>query len=547
MVTGTVPEATVSTSTPDARPVAGHWNFGDLLDATAAAVPGDRPALIHGERVIGWAEFDARTNRLARALLAAGLPIGARVAIMARNIPEFIEIACAAFKARLSHVNINYRYTTAEIDYVLRDCQAQGLFYQAEFTDPVAPLLPSLAMAVQIDSDGYDALVADGDARPLDVVRSPEDGYLLYTGGTTGKPKGVMWRSGDARASQLEAPTITSVVRTMADHVAMVADNPRPGRVIPACPLMHGAGLNSSMAELVGGGTAVLLPDQRFDAERLWDEAERTRATRILIVGDVFARPMAQALRQYPGRWDLSSMRVISSAGLMWSREVKRMMVEAIPQVTLVDILGASEASGFGYAITTAASETPTGLFEPGRRTVLVDPDTDRVLEADEPGQGWLARRAPFGLGYHGDPMKTAATYRRIGDEVLAIPGDMARREADGRLRLIGRGNMVINTGGEKVFAEEVEEAMKRASGIEDAIVVGVPDPVWGRKVVALACVTPAYDAEIARREMLKDLAAYKMPKHIILLDALPRHASGKSDYRGALAIAMADQGLSAA
>ncbi|MDP1027612.1 AMP-binding protein [Sphingomonas sp. KR1UV-12] len=529
------------------RPVAGDWNFGDLLDATAAAVPGDRPALIHGERVVSWADFDARTNRLARALLAAGLPTGARVAILARNIPEFIEIACAAFKARLSHVNINYRYTTGEIDYVLQDCQAQGLFYQAEFAELVAPLLPSLALAVQIDGGQYDAMVGEGDGRPLDITRSPEDGYLLYTGGTTGKPKGVMWRSGDARVSQLEAPTIKTVVRTMADHVAMVAENPLPGRVIPACPLMHGAGLNSSMAELVGGGTAVLLPDTRFDAERLWDEAERTRATRILIVGDVFARPMAQALQRHPGRWDLSSLRVISSAGLMWSREVKRVLVDAIPQLTLVDILGASEASGFGYAITTATSETPTGWFEPGRHTVLVEPETDRVLEADQPGEGWLARRAPFGLGYHGDPAKTAATYRRIGDEVLAIPGDMAVREADGRLRLVGRGNMVINTGGEKVFAEEVEEAMKRASGIEDAIVVGVPDPVWGRKVVALACVTDRYDAGVAQREMLAELAAYKMPKHIILLDTLPRHASGKSDYRTALTIAMRELGLETA
>ncbi len=526
------------------RPVAGDWNFGDLLDATAAVVPGDRPALIQGERVVSWAEFDARTNRMARAFLAAGLPVGARVAILARNIPEFIEIACAAFKARLSHVNINYRYTVGEIDYVLQNCQAQGLFYQAEFADLVAPLLPSLALAVEIEGPAYAAMTREGDGHPLEIERSPEDGYLLYTGGTTGKPKGVMWRSGDARVSQLEAPTIKAVVRTMADHVAMVAENPMPGRVIPACPLMHGAGLNSSMAELVGGGTAVLLPDTRFDPIQLWDEAERTRATRILIVGDVFARPMAQALRDHPGRWDLSAMRVISSAGLMWSREVKRALVAAIPQVTLVDILGASEASGFGYAVTTATHETPTGYFEPGRHTVLVEPDTDRILEANEPGEGWLARRPPFGLGYHDDPAKTAATYRRIGDEVLAIPGDMAVREADGRLRLVGRGNMVINTGGEKVFAEEVEEAMKRAPGIEDAIVVGVPDPIWGRKIVALARVTAAYDAATAQQAMLADLAAYKLPKHVIVLDTLPRHASGKSDYRNALAIATRELGL---
>lgn len=526
------------------RKTAMDWNFGDLLDATAANVPGDRPALIHGDRTIGWAEFDARTNRVARAMLAAGLPTGARIAILARNIPEFIEIACAAFKARLTHVNINYRYTTAEIDYVLADCQAQALFYQAEFAGLVAPLFvarPELTLGVQIDADGlYAAMACAGDGRPLGIERSPEDGYLLYTGGTTGKPKGVMWRSGDARAAQLEAPTIRNVVRDMADHVAMVAANPAPGRVIPACPLMHGAGLNSSMAELLGGGTVILLPDIRFDAEKLWDEAERSGATRILIVGDVFARPMAQALEQFPARWNLSAMRVISSAGLMWSREVKHSLVQALPQVVLVDILGASEASGFGYALTTATSETPTGYFEPGRHTVLVEPDTDRVIEADEPGEGWLARRPPFALGYHGDPAKTAATYRRIGNEVFAIPGDMAVREADGRLRLIGRGNMVINTGGEKVFAEEVEEAMKRAPGIEDAIVVGVPDPTWGKTVVGLARVSGGYDEAAARTCILADLAPYKLPKRIIVVDELPRHASGKSDYRRALELALA-------
>jgi fatty-acyl-CoA synthase len=306
---------------------------------------------------------------------------------------------------------------------------------------------------------------------------------------------------------------------------------------------MHGAGLNSSMAELVGGGTAILLPDTRFDAEKLWDEAERSKATRILIVGDVFARPMAQALQKFPGRWDLSAMRVISSAGLMWSREVKLILVQHMPQVTLVDILGASEASGFGYAVTTATSETPTGYFEPGPQTVIVEPETDRILEADQPGEGWLARRPPFALGYHGDPAKTAGVYRMVGGELLAIPGDMAAREADGRLRLIGRGNMVINTGGEKVFAEEVEEAMKRAPAIEDAIIVGVPDPTWGKTVIGLATVSDGYDEAAARASMLGDLAAYKLPKRIIVLDELPRHASGKSDYRRALEIALAELG----
>ena len=371
------------------------WNFGDLLDATAASVPSERPALIHQDRITTWADFDRRTNRVARAMRAAGLDVGDRVAILARNIPEFIEIAAAAFKARLTHVNINYRYTSAEIDYVLADCGAAALFYQDEFSDTVAPLLRSanlLRLRVRVGSGAsaaspvYEDLASAGDGSPLGIARSPDDGYLLYTGGTTGRPKGVMWRSGDARAVQLEAPTIKTVVRNMEEHVGMVRANSTPGRVIPACPLMHGAGLNSSMAELVGGGTVILLPSRRFAPEELWTEAERHAATRILIVGDAFARPMMHALEAHPRRWDLSTLRVISSAGLMWSEEVRAALVRWLPEVTLVDILGASEASGFGYAITTRMSQPATGIFEPGRHTVLIGLGDDRVLEPSEVG-----------------------------------------------------------------------------------------------------------------------------------------------------------------
>lgn len=520
------------------------WNFGDLLDATAAHVPGDRPAIIRGDDVTNWADFDARTNRLARAMLAAGLPAGARIAILARNIPEFIEIAAAAFKARLTHVNLNYRYTTSEIDYVLRDCQAAGLFYQDEFGPVVASLIGGaiehLAYAVQIGSDGaYDGIVSQGDASPLGIARSPDDGYLLYTGGTTGRPKGVMWRSADARRSQLESPVAVSTPASMDDHIAQVLKG-AAGRVMPACPLMHGAGLNSSLAELLVGGTAVLLPSDRFSAEELWSEAARHGVTRILIVGDAFARPMADTLLAHPGRWDLSALRLISSAGLMWSEQVKGALLEALPQLTLLDILGASEASGFGYAITNKDRATPTGLFEPGPQTVIVDHDGGRVLADDEVGSGWLARRPPFGAGYHGDPEKTASVYRIIDGQPYAVPGDMAERLPDGRLRLLGRGSMCINTGGEKVFVEEVEEALKRVEGIADAMVFGLPDPKWGSVVTALVEAGDAPDDEALRAALSRDLAAYKQPRTIIRVAVLPRHASGKSDYRTGMDIARA-------
>jgi fatty-acyl-CoA synthase len=526
------------------------WNFGDLLDATAANVPGDRPAIIRGDDVLTWADFDARTNRVARAMLAAGLVAGDRVAILARNIPEFIEIAAAAFKARLTHVNLNYRYTNAEIDYVLRDCQAVGLFYQDEFADVVAPLIGGaithLALAVKIDGDGaYPRLAGQGDPSPLGIARSPDDCYLLYTGGTTGRPKGVMWRSVDARRSQLESPVATQGPASMADHVALVRRGVA-GRVLPACPLMHGAGLNSSMAELLIGGTAVLLPSDRFDAEELWNETARHQVTRILIVGDAFARPMADALARNAGQWDLGALKLMSSAGLMWSQEVKAALLDALPQLTLLDILGASEASGLGFAITTRDRSTPTGTFEPGPHTVIIDQQSDRVLGPDEVGQGWLARRPPFGAGYHGDPAKSASVYREIDGVSYAIPGDMAERLPDGRLRLLGRGSLCINTGGEKVFVEEVEEALKRVAGVADALVFGLPDPKWGSIVGALIEVDRGADAapddDAVRAALSIELAAYKLPRLLVRTDAIPRHASGKSDYRRAIDIARDQQ-----
>lgn len=525
------------------------WNFGDLLDATAAHVPPDRPAIIRGDHITRWGDFDARSNRLARAMLGAGLVAGSRVAILARNIPEFIEIAAAAFKARLTHVNLNYRYTTAEIEYVLRDCGAAGLFYQDEFAPIVAPLIggavDGLHYAVQIggapDSahvQSYDALVTTGDGSPLGIARSPDDGYLLYTGGTTGRPKGVMWRSADARRSQLESPVAVTSPQTMDDHIAQVLKG-TAGRVMPACPLMHGAGLNSSLAELLVGGTTVLLPSDRFSAEELWSEAARCGVTRILIVGDAFARPMVDALEAHPTRWDLSKLRLISSAGLMWSEAVKAALIKAVPQLVLLDILGASEASGFGYSITSKDRTTPTGLFEAGPQTVIIDVETGRPLGDTEIGQGWLARRKPFGAGYFGDPEKTASVYRTIDGIDYAIPGDMAERLPDGRLRLLGRGSMCINTGGEKVFVEEVEEALKQVDGITDAMVFGLPDAKWGNMVAALIEGDAPDDASL-RAALSQELAAYKLPRLLVRVDVMPRHASGKSDYRSGMEIAAA-------
>ncbi len=523
------------------------WNYGDILDAVARVVPASRAALIYGDDLVTWGEFDRRANNLARALVEQGMAPGDRVAILCRNHPAYIEALAASLKSRTINVNINFRYTAEEIAYVMDDCGASGLFYQDRLEAVVPELkrrLPGVKLWVRIETDrrpgpapagdlSFETLARTGDGAPLGIERSPDDAYLLYTGGTTGKPKGVLWRTGDARRVQLESPVMPVKPANLEEHAAMVRDNPAPNRIIPACPLMHGAGSNAVIGELMAGGGAVILAADRFDGHDLWREAERHRVTRVAIVGDVFARPMLRALDEAPGRYDLSCLKVISSAGLIWSHEVKSGLLAHLPQAALIDILGASEASGFGYAVARAGQVPPTGAFQPAPKTVLIDPDTGEVLPPG-PGEGLLARSEPFAVGYYRDPQKTAETYRTIDGVRYAVPGDFARIDEAGDLVLIGRGNLSINTGGEKVFPEEVEEALKLQPGIEDAIVVGEPHPTWGRSIVAVIQSTPAFDEAQVREGLGKSLAPYKHPRRYLRVDTVPRHESGKSDYRAA-------------
>jgi acyl-CoA synthetase (AMP-forming)/AMP-acid ligase II len=363
------------------------WNYGDILDAVARAVPPARPALIWRDEMVSWERFDQRTNNLARGLVDLGLSPDDRAAILCRNHPSYMEILAAGAKARVLVVNINYRYTADEIAYVVGDCEASAFVYQDAFDALIPELrrrLTSVRDWIRVESgrharpapDGalsFETLAAAGDGSPLDIRRSPDDGYLLYTGGTTGQPKGVLWPTSQSRRVQLESPLLARVPQSMAEHSQMVRANPAPSRMIPACPLMHGSGSNAAMADLLNGGTAVILPSDRFDAVELWREVERNSVTRVAIVGDVFAKPMLKALDDRPSGYDLSSMKVITSSGLTWTGEVKEGLLRHMPGLICADILGASEASGFGYAIATRGKVQPTGQFEAGASTVLID------------------------------------------------------------------------------------------------------------------------------------------------------------------------------
>jgi fatty-acyl-CoA synthase len=525
-----------------------EWNYGDILDAVALAVPPDRPALIWRDTVVSWAEFDRRTNNIARSLTDLGLRPDDRAAILCRNHPSYMETMVSEVKARVLNVNINYRYTEEEIAYVIDDCQAAAFFYQDAFESMIPSLkarLASVRIWVRIDSDrvardapvgehSMERLATEGDGAPLEISRSGRDGYLLYTGGTTGRPKGVLWPTGQARNSQLESPLIPKVPQSMAEHVETVRANAAPSRIIPACPLMHGSGSNAAMGDLLNGGTAIILPSDRFDPDELWREVGRSRATRIAIVGDSFAKPMLRALDAAPGRYDLSSMKVISSAGLLWSEEVKRGLLRHMPQALMADIVGASEASGLGYSVAKTDHVPATGLFDAGKWTEIIDPDTGEILPKAPPSEGLLARSGAMALGYYGDEKKTAETYRFIDGVRYAVPGDLARWVSPTQFELIGRGNLCINSGGEKVYPEEVEEALKAQPGIEDALVVGRPDERFGKVVVAIVRATDAFDEATVLAGLAKTLAAYKLPKAFVRVEEVPRHESGKADYRTA-------------
>jgi fatty-acyl-CoA synthase len=531
-----------------------EWNYGDALDQVGKIVPENRPAIIFGDQVISWSDFNFRVNNLARAFVDLGLKPGDRIGIMSRNHPSYLEVVAAAFKARLVFANINYRYQADEVEHILSDCAASALVFQDEYYDlsvEVMAKLDHLKVAISIDTDharalplnikDIDQLAEYGDGEPLDIARSSDDGFLLYTGGTTGKPKGVMWRSCDVRQIQLEQSVIKGPKpATLDEHLELVKANKTPGRVIPAAPLMHGAGINASLSELASGGTVLLLKDTRFNPEELWSLVDQHKGSRILIVGDAFARPMLEALDAEPNRWDVSSIKLISSAGLMWSTENKAGLLKHMPNALFLDILGSSEAAGLGYGVTTKANAMPTGYFEPGPHTVLVATDYSRVFDDDEIGEGWIARRPPFASGYFGDEKKSAEVYRSINGEFLAIPGDLAVREADGNLRLLGRGNVCINSGGEKVHPEEVEEALKLIDGIDDALVVGVPSPKWGQSVIALIQTKGTVDEGLISAQLKKAIAPYKVPKSYVRTSAMPRHDNGKSNYR--LAVEMAKE-----
>ncbi|WP_293539893.1 acyl-CoA synthetase [Phenylobacterium sp.] len=527
------------------------WNFGDILDAVGPNVSPEASAFIHGQRVINWGDAVRTTNNMARGLIARGARPGDKIAVYMRNRPEYLLAVAAGWKARLTHVNVNYRYTPEEVWYIFDNSDAQTVVYASEFRDAVAeirPRLPKVKTWVEVSEDSqvapfaerFEALGEEGNGGPLDIQRSGDDQFFIYTGGTTGMPKGVMWTHHDMREITLQAARkLGPVPETLEELAEATRRMPVGARILPAPPLMHGTGLLTSMGTMMAGGCVITLEKPTFDAEELLTAIDAHKPQTLVIVGDSFGKPILNALNAAPGRYDVSSILTIVSSGVMWSHEVKKGMLEHMPQAMLSDGFSSSEALGMGNSIMTRDSEVQTAKFMLGERCKVFD-ENDQPVEPGSGKSGMVAIGPPNPLGYYKDDEKTARTFRTINGVRYSIPGDWCIVEADGTLTLLGRGSACINTAGEKVFPEEVEEALKTHPSVDDALVVGLPDEKWGQAVTGVVRLSEgaSLDEEALRAHVRKSLAGYKTPKRVVSTDQSIRASNGKADYATARKIA---------
>ena len=533
-------------------------NIASLLEAVGDAVTAldpQRSALVHGDRRRTWREFDDRASRLAGYLAAAGIGRGDRVGIGLHNSPEYLESVLAVLKLRAVPVNINYRYREAELAEVVELADVRALVVDDALVGPVeavAPRVPQLRSALVAGGDAAEA-PADGvlagyewamsAAEPLPrQERSADDQILMLTGGTTGAPKGVVWDNGgicgvgSSAYKRAGIPVPTDRAEVVAAAEAAVRDGSAPV-LLPASPLMHGTGFFFSVGNLLRGGTVVTLPQRGLDPKALWSAVQEHRVVELGIVGDAFAVPLLAELERAAAAgepYDLTALRRVVSSGVRWSQENKRRLLRA-GRFTVQDSIASTEGGPYGTSLAGPDPDSvPAEFTLPPNARVLAPDGTDVVPGSGQVGE--LASTGSLPLGYLNDPELTAKIFRTIDGVRYAVPGDSAVLEADGTLRFLGRGSGIINTGGEKVFAEEVEQVLVEHPGVAEAAVVGVPDPRWGSQVTAL--VVPSGGAELTAGELAdhvgRRLAGYKRPRSISVVPDLQRTASGKIDRRWA-------------
>ncbi|MEE6177637.1 acyl-CoA synthetase [Mycobacterium sp. 050134] len=544
-----------------------EFNLAEVFAAVAAANP-DRDCIVFGDRRFTFAQTDARARRFARALNQWGL--GARrerselaphesgqshLGLYMANCNEYLEAMLGAYKARVAPFNVNYRYVADELVYLLGNARADAVMYHARFAPTLGEALHTMGAGIRLihvdDGSGqeplpgavrYEELLASVSDEPLDLTPSPDDLYVLYTGGTTGMPKAVLWRQHDIYLNAMGGRNFgTGEVVTSLAEIVERSRPEGPGSMTVA-PLMHGAAQWAAFTNLCAGRPFVMAPTTtHFDPAEAWALASRERVVSLSMVGDAFGRPLLDELGA--GDYDLPGLLILVTGGAALSAPLKRRFVELLPQLTIVDAGGASE-SGAQMGQVSSRAQAALGRFVPNPGAVVVSSDMTKILSPGDDEIGWLAQQGRIPLGYLGDPEKTARTFPLIEGIRHSVPGDRARWHADGGIELLGRDSVTINSGGEKIFAEEVEAAIVRHPAVYDVVVTSRPSARWGNEVVA---VVQLGDGERADGDGLADaiiaeaarhIARYKLPKAIVFRDRLRRSPSGKADYRWAKAVA---------
>jgi acyl-CoA synthetase (AMP-forming)/AMP-acid ligase II len=531
-----------------------------VAQAVAATI-GDRELLIQGDRRFGYAQIIERSNRLAAYLHSRGLGCHTErsalaghevgqdlLGLYAYNGNEFVESLLGAFQARVAPFNVNFRYVKSELHYLLADSGATALVYHAAFAPRVAevlPDLPRLRVLIQIADDSgndlvhgavdYDSIMRSSPSQPPPVQHSPDDLYVLYTGGTTGMPKGVLWRQHDIFMTSFGGRNLMTgePAGSVDEIVERVAAGP-PTKLMILPPLIHGAAQWSVMTALTTG-QSVVFPAvvDHLDADDVVRTIERERVSVVTVVGDAMARPLLAAVEK--GIADVSSLVAIANGGALLTPFVKQRLIEALPNAVVIDGVGSSETGAQMHHMS-ASGAVSTGTFNAGPDAFVAAEDLSSILPPGHDGIGWLAQRGYIPLGYKGDAAKTAATFPVIDGVRYAVPGDRARHRADASIELLGRDSVTINSGGEKIFVEEVETAIASHPAVIDVVVAGRPSERWGQEVVAVVALAEGAHAEADDlvAHAAQSLARYKLPKAIVFRPVIERSPSGKADYRWA-------------
>ncbi|HVT41605.1 MAG TPA: AMP-binding protein [Acidimicrobiales bacterium] len=523
------------------------WNYADVWETVADIQP-QSVAVSQGARHVTWEEFDRGADGVAQFLLDLDVAQQDKVAVYLYNAPEYLQTGYAAMKVGLVPVNTNYRYGDDELAYLWDNADAVAVVFHGAFSERIEGILdrvPRVKGWLWVD-DGtgpcpdwatpYEDAAKSADSRvTAPWGRSGDDLYMLYTGGTTGMPKGVMWRQDDLFTLLLSGSSRHYDPEGGIEGVREVLSaNPGGITLLPACPLMHGTGAFTANTVLADGGRVALLESRHYDPAEMLDTVEREKVNGLVIVGDPFSRPLLAELDAHPGKWDLSSLALVISSGAMWSEPLKQRLLEHHPTMLLADAFSSSEALGMGQSISGGGTAAKTASFTLGPNVKVLDEDGREV----EPGSGVVGVLALGGrnpLGYYKDEEKSQRTFKEIDGVRYSIPGDYAQVDADGTIHLLGRGSVCINSGGEKIFPEEVEEALKTHDAVRDAVVVGVPHPTYGEQVVAVVELADGAgnpEEHVLIEHVKARLASYKAPRRVRSVDTIGRAPNGKVDYK---------------